>query len=259
VVLVHGAWHGAWCWERVIGPLSDTGIEVVALDLPGHGDHPGPQGDLHTDAASVRAVLDSIGAPVVLLGHSYGGAVITEAGAHPAVAHLVYLCALAIDAGETCATAGSNDPAATGISHDGRIDLASIFVPSADGTAVTVTRDGAIATLYNDCDTESTEWALARLGPQPLVTFQQTPDAVAWKTKASTYVVCADDQAIHPELQRVLARRCTTSVEWPTGHSPFLCRPELVVELLSDLVVSLRGSGRSRRSERCGRHGFDLL
>jgi pimeloyl-ACP methyl ester carboxylesterase len=238
VVLVHGAWHGAWCWDRVVGPLRDAGIEVVAIDLPGHGADPGPLGDLHGDAARLRGVLDSMDAPVVLLGHSYGGAVITEAGDHPSVAHLVYLCALAVDADETCATAGTGDPAPADISHKGRIPLASTFVPSADGTAITVTRDGAAALLYNDCDAESTEWALARLGPQPAVSFQQTPDAVAWRSKPSTYVVCANDQTIHPDLQRILARRCTTSVEWPTGHSPFLCRPELVVDLLTALARS---------------------
>jgi pimeloyl-ACP methyl ester carboxylesterase len=238
-VLVHGAWHGAWCWDRVVAPLEAAGIAVVAIDLPGHGDDPGPLGDLHGDAARVRGVLDSMGVPVVLLGHSYGGAVITEAGVHPAVAHLVYLCALAVDADETCATAGTSDPAAAAISHEGRIALASTFVPNADGTAITVTREGAAALLYNDCDAESTEWALARLGPQPVVTFQQNPDAVAWRSKPSTYVVCANDQTIHPDLQRILARRCTTSLEWPTGHSPFLCRPELVVDLVSSLARSV--------------------
>jgi len=238
VVLVHGAWHGAWCWERVVGPLRDAGVDVVTPNLPGHGGDPGPLADLHGDAKRVRDVLDSLDAPVVLLGHSYGGAVITEAGDHPAVAHLVYLCAFALGEGETVATGGANDPDTAAISQEGRLDPVASFVPNADGTAVTVTRDGAIAALYNDCDAESIEWALARLGPQPLITFQQAPVALAWRSKPSTYAVCAQDEAIHPELQRVMARRCSTSVEWPTGHSPFLCRPELVVDLLRELAQS---------------------
>ena len=237
-VLVHGAWHGAWCWERVVGPLADAGVDVVTLDLPGHGDDPGGESDLHADAARVRSVLDGIDGDVILLGHSYGGAVITEAGAHPKVAHLVFLCAMAIEASESCATAGSADPDTALISQEGRIELASAFVLNEAGTAITLTRVGAIATLYNDCDAEWTEWAVARLGPQPVVTFQQSPAVVAWREKPSTYVVCADDQTIHPDLQRILARRCTTSVEWPTGHSPFLCRPELVVDLVAGLVAS---------------------
>jgi pimeloyl-ACP methyl ester carboxylesterase len=235
-VLVHGAWHGAWCWERVVGPLRERGVAVVTLDLPGHGEDHGEESDLHADAARVRSVLDGLDDDVVLLGHSYGGAVITEAGVHPRVTHLVFLCALAVGSSESCITAGAEDPDTARISHEGRVQLASGFVPNEAGTAVTLTREGAIATLYNDCDAEWTEWALARLGPQPLVTFQQSPSAVAWREKPSTYVVCADDQAIHPELQRILARRCTTSVEWPTGHSPFLCRPELVIDLVAGLV-----------------------
>src|SRR2546423_15300011 len=86
VVLVHGAWHGAWCWERVIPGLAGAGVRVEALDLPGHGSSPEPFGDLHGDATKVRQVLDELGdrgERAVLVGHSYGGAVITEAGGPP--------------------------------------------------------------------------------------------------------------------------------------------------------------------------------
>jgi hypothetical protein len=78
-------------------------------------------------------------------------------------------------------------------------------------------------------------WAVSRLGPQPRVTLQQAPNAVAWRAKQSTYVVCTDDMAVHPGLQRIMARRCGSAVEWPTGHSPFLCRPDLVARLLTDI------------------------
>src|SRR4249920_292329 len=96
VVLVHGAWHGAWCWEPVVDGLCARGIDVVAVDLPGHGEDRGTLTDLHGDAARVREVLDQLEAPVVLVGHSYGGAVITEAGVHPNVHQLVYVAAFAI-------------------------------------------------------------------------------------------------------------------------------------------------------------------
>jgi pimeloyl-ACP methyl ester carboxylesterase len=72
---------------------------------------------------------------------------------------------------------------------------------------------------------------------------------VAWRTKPSTYVVCANDQAIHPVLQRILARRCVTAVEWPTGHAPFLSRPDLVAGLLADLATR-PGAGCAGASER---------
>jgi pimeloyl-ACP methyl ester carboxylesterase len=238
LLFVHGAWHGAWCWDRVVTGLTARHIPVTAVDLPGHGDDPGPQGDLHGDALAVRRVLDRMQAPVVLLGHSYGGAVITEAGDHPAVAHLVYLAALALDADETCANAASREAKAAGISHRGRPDLSAGFVPGPEGA---VLMDPAVAAtcLYQDCDAATTAWAVSRLGPQPLRTLQQTPHAVAWRTRPSTYVVCADDLAIHPGVQRLLARRCTDSVEWDTGHSPFLSRPDAVTSLLADTAVAV--------------------
>jgi pimeloyl-ACP methyl ester carboxylesterase len=241
VVLVHGDWHGAWCWDRAIGALAAAGITALAIDLPGRGNDAGPLTDLHGDAERVSAVLDSLDGPVVLAGHSYGGAVITEAGSHRAVSHLVYLAALALDDGESCTSAASDEAVAAGISHAGRPDLAAGFVAGPDGT-VSLDPDVALACLYHDCDRATAAWAIARLGPQPLISLQQQPRAVAWRTKPSTYVVCADDQAMHPLLQRILARRCITTVEWPTGHAPFLSRPDLVAGLLADLAARPRGA-----------------
>src|SRR5215468_763472 len=135
VVLVHGAWHGAWCWGPAIAALAAAGVTALAVDLPGHGDDPGPLGDLHGDAAHVRAVLDALDGPVVLAGHAYGGAVITEAGSHRAVSHLVYLAAFALDDGESCNNAARQEAAAEGISHTGRPDLAAGYVAGPDGIA----------------------------------------------------------------------------------------------------------------------------
>lgn len=235
VVLVHGAWHGAWCFERVLAQLEAAGIPAIAIDLPGHGDDPGPLSDLHGDSARVREVLDGLDGDCVLLGHSYGGAVITEAGTHPAVRHLVYLCAFAIDGEESCMSAAVAASAELDISFAGRPNLADAIVAQADGTS-TVEPDLAAACFYNDCDAEATAWAIARLGPQPIATLGDVPTAVAWRERSSTYVVCTDDLAVPPDLQRVMARRCTASVDWPTSHSPFLSAPERFVGLLSDLV-----------------------
>ena len=105
IVLVHGAWHGAWCWDRVVEGLAARGVDVVAVDLPGHGASRQPLGDLHGDAAVVGRALDALDGPAVVCGHSYGGAVISEGAAgHPNVRHLVYLAALMPDAGESCST-----------------------------------------------------------------------------------------------------------------------------------------------------------
>ena len=236
VLLVHGAWHGAWCWDRVRAGLDALGVPTVAVDLPGHGDDPGPLGDLHGDAARVSSVLDTLDAPVVLVGHSYGGAVITEAGDHPSVGQLVYLCALALDHGETCMSAATDQPGSAEISHVGRPDIGSGFAVSDQGL-VTLDPAMAAAALYNRCDPDTTQWACSRLGPQPLVTLQQEPSVISWRVKPATYVICGDDMIVHPGLQRLMAKRCATAtVEWDSDHSPFLSQPDRVVDLLADLA-----------------------
>jgi pimeloyl-ACP methyl ester carboxylesterase len=241
VVLVHGAWHGGWCWDRVAGPLRDAGLVVYTPDLPSPGSMAPEPGDLATDAASISTLLDSIEGPVVLVGHSYGGAVITQAGDHPAVSHLVYVCAFALDDGESCMTAAASLPETAAISHDNRTDVSAGFIPSEDGTATSLMPEVALAALYNDCDAETAAWAIAQLRPQTLVALSGVPNAIAWRSCDSTYVVCTDDQIIHPDLQRILARRCTSSVEWPTSHSPFLSCPDLAIELLRELAQSVGG------------------
>ena len=85
VVLVPGAFHGAWCWERVLVELERRDVDAVAIDLPGHGDDRGPFTDLAGDADRLRARLDELAPPVILVGHSYAGVVITRAGEHPNV------------------------------------------------------------------------------------------------------------------------------------------------------------------------------
>ena len=234
VVLVHGAWHGAWCFDRVMPLLKEAGVPAMAVDLPGHGKDPGPFADLHGDAARVRAVLDEIAGDVVLLGHSYGGAVITEAGVHPAVKHLVYLCALLLDQDESCGSAAIDQSAS--LSYEGRPNIAEGLSIHPDGTS-TLDPVTAGACLYNDCDPATVAWALSNLGPHPMENFGQMPSGVAWRDRPSTYVVCSEDQVVHPGLQAILARRCTQSYVWPTSHSPFASEPAR----LGSLLVALAG------------------
>lgn len=229
--------HGAWAWERVLPLLTSAGVECFALDLPGHGEDGRPCGNLGSDVACVREILDEFNGDVVLVGHSYGGAVITEAGLHPAVQHLVYIAAFALDDDESCVSAAAVEVEADQISNDGRPNLGAGFIMSS-GDMITLDPASAAECLYNDCDADTVAWALTHLGPQPLITLQETPKLAAWRTKPSTYVVCVDDMAVHPDLQRIMARRCGSLIEWPTDHSPFLCRPDLVAGLLEDLAKS---------------------
>ncbi|HEY3832176.1 MAG TPA: alpha/beta hydrolase [Acidimicrobiia bacterium] len=234
IVLVHGAWHGAWCWDRLTPLLDDAGVASIAVDLPGHGNDPGPFTDLHGDADRVRAVLDGVDGDVVLVGHSYGGCVITDAGAHPDVRHLVYVAAFPLQADESAANAAAELAAAEGVETP-ELGLANAMQIGDDGMC-TLAADGVAAYLYNTCDAETQAWAARQLCPQPLATFTQTPRAVAWRERPSTYMLCEQDLGVPAALQRILARRCTNTVTLPTDHSPFAGRPDLVAPTLIDLA-----------------------
>ena len=224
VVLVHGAWHGAWCWDKVTSLLGDAGVPSVAVDLPGGGGLPG---DLLADAAAVRAVLDALEGPALLCGHSYGGAVITEAGGHPSVARLVYIAAFVPDAGEALADAAGSS-GSSGSTPPPRPVSASV----GDDGLVRLDPEGA-QRLYHDCSPADAEAAVSRLRPQRADGFRQRVSAAAWRTRPSTYALCTEDRAVEAGLQRRMAERAGAEiVEWPTGHSPFLCRPDLVAALL---------------------------
>jgi pimeloyl-ACP methyl ester carboxylesterase len=220
VVLVHGAWHGAWCWDKVVALLEKQDVAVETFDLP--------MTSFEDDVAATTAVLDRVEGEVVLCGHSYGGAVITNAGNHPKVAHLVYLTAFAVDEGESAARTATDENLPS-------TDLAEAF--EIDGTSATLKPELVVAGLYHDCDPADAEAARARLRPIDMSCFTTPAGPPAWRDIPSTYVVCTEDQGIHPELQRFMAKRCTTSVEWPTAHSPFLNRPDAVADLLAGLAT----------------------
>ena len=231
MILVHGAWHGAWCWEKVVPLLDDAGVASVAIDLPGHGDSTEPLADLAADAAALRRVLDEL-EDAVVCGHSYGGAVVTEGAAgHPAVRHLVYLASFPLQPGESAGAAAVDEATPA----DGASELGGALRAHDDGT-FTLDPTRALSGLYADCTTDDAAKAVDRLGPQPIATLRGVVTQAAWHDIPSTYVVCSEDRAVGPGLQRVLARRCTRTIEWPTSHSPFLSRPELVADLLIELA-----------------------
>ncbi len=216
VVLVHGACHGAWCWDKVTAGLTERGLPSVAIDLPGHGASTEPLGDLAADAAALRATLDAVG-PSVVCGHSYGGAVVTEGAAgHPDVHHVIYLTAFALAPGESTMAAAPG-----GSESDRATELAAAVRFDDDGT-MRFEGPAVIDALYHDCSPEDVAFALAHLGPQNVSELSGVATRAAWQDIPSTYVVCTEDQALAPELQRRLASRTGAIVEWPTSHSPFL-------------------------------------
>jgi pimeloyl-ACP methyl ester carboxylesterase len=222
-VLVHGLWHGGWVWDVVRQRLEAAGIVTAAVELPLQ--------DLASDVAAVRGVLDGVGRRAVLVGHSYGGAVITAAGTHPHVAHLLYLAAFQLTDGESVGrTLPDLDLPPT------RLGEALRF--SADGDQVSL--DPALATqlMYGDAEPAAAAAAIARLRPVHRAVFAGVPEAIAWRQVPSTYLICADDLAVSPDLERAMAARATHRLEWPGGHSVAVTRPDAVAELITALAFA---------------------
>jgi pimeloyl-ACP methyl ester carboxylesterase len=235
VVLVHGAFHGSGYWSGTLKGLADRGIAAVAPDLPGHGAHPGPLTDLHGDAAAVRAVLDGISGPVLLVGHSYGGAVVTEASEHPNVQHVLFLAAYCLAEGEHVNNAAP-EADVEGFDHDELPGLAAaMHIDHLEGTA-TLDAVAARPVLYPDLNDEQFAEVSATLGPQRLGNFQEEPAAHGWIERASTYVVCSQDRTIHPHLQRVMARRTMRAAAWDTGHFPMITMTDKTVAMLAKIA-----------------------
>jgi len=223
VVLVHGGWHGAWCWELVVPRLEAAGIRAAAVDLPFTG--------LAGDTAAVREVLDSLDDPVVLCGHSYGGAVVTGAGEHPSVRHLVYMAAFMLDENESLFTLGAD--------VDGS-ELPGAMRVTDDGLC-TIDPARARDVFYHDCSADLAERATNRLRPWPLESAAHPAEAVAWRSRPATYVVSEDDRAVPPRVQKAMAARAAHTISWPTSHSPFFSQPGAAAELLIGLARSVDG------------------
>ena len=217
-VLVHGLWHGAWCWDDVRAALSGRGVDSIAVELP--------LTDLAADTAAVRDALDAAGRPAVLVGHSYGGAVVTGAGVHPSVRELVYVAAFQLDEGESVSRTRVGDLPDT--------RLAEAMVVSGDEIGLDPVLGPQL--LYGDADPATAAACAARLRPVGRRVFRGVPEAVAWRGVPSTYAVCAADEVVHPDRQRAMAARATRTVEWPCGHSPAATRPGDVADLVAGRV-----------------------
>lgn len=231
VVLVPGGFLGPWIWQDVEARLREAGLDTVAIELASVPmDDETPAGDLHDDAAAVRDVLDHLDAPALLCGHSYGGAVITQAATapHPAVQRLVYLAAAVPDEGESLADlAPPQEPA----EHDGGDAGEAEQVEFRPDGTIRLLPESAAAALFNDCDSHATSRAVAQLRPMNPAVNSQPVTAPAWRHLPVTYVRCTHDQM--PELVTAgFLDNVEDPVELPTGHCPQWSRPDLVADLL---------------------------
>jgi pimeloyl-ACP methyl ester carboxylesterase len=227
--LVHGAWHGAWCWERLGPELEARGHRVVAVDLPSDD----ATATFQTYAEVVVTALDAE-EDVVVVGHSLAGLTIPLVAAQRPVRRLVYLCALAPVPGRSFTEQLSIEPDT--LLPEYRAGLAG---PDEEG--MTRWQDEALAraVLYADCGERDAGAAFARLRPQARRPHAQPCRLEALPATPRTYVVCDEDRLVNPDRARRVARKRLDAdlVELPGGHSPFLSRPRELAAVLDQAAA----------------------
>ena len=238
LLFVHGALvrDGAWWWQPTADLLHETtGIHSRAVALPSCGEAEvggiasgTPDDGLVEDAAALRRALDGVDpdAGAIVVGHSYGGTVIAEAGHHPAVRHLVLVSSYLPAVGQAQAgiMSGESDPVRIADRGDGALGVSGYDA------------DSFGARFLQDADTATQRAAWERVTAQSATAFVTPTTRAGWQGVDSTAIVCTDDRSTSVALQREHAARATRSVELPTGHHPFITRPDLVVEQLTALL-----------------------
>jgi pimeloyl-ACP methyl ester carboxylesterase len=232
-VLIHGAFSGGWIWEPLAKRLTAAGHTVDAPDLPGSGDDQTPTSGVTLDACAARVceVLEKHSEPAILVGHSMGGVIVTQAAARcrSSVEALVYVAAFAPHDGQslldlTQLSEGAGDQVQANIVIDGEPPVATIPAEASRGA------------FYGSCREDVAAWAIARQRPQVVATFA-TPVSIPNGALAGIpryYVMCRRDQAIPPALQLRMSREaaCTEVIELDTDHTPHLSMPEQLADAL---------------------------
>jgi pimeloyl-ACP methyl ester carboxylesterase len=213
IVFAHGIWADGSCFSKLIPPLRAEGYEVLCSQ---HG-----LDDAQADVDCTVRNIARATRPVVLVGHSYGGAVITAAGTDDRVVGLVYISALGPDEDETAASEQAMFPKTAAFGNievaDGRIWL----LPA------------GIENFAADLTEEEKQVVWATANPPAVGLFDQKPKGTAWKTKPSWYIVAKNDQAVHPDLERFAAKRMgATTTELASSHVPMLSQPEAVLDVI---------------------------
>jgi pimeloyl-ACP methyl ester carboxylesterase len=215
VILVHGAWADGSSWSKVIPLLQARALRVTAVQLP--------LTSLENDVVTVKRALAREDGPTILVGHSYGGVVITEAGNDPKVAGLVYIAAFAPDTGQSAGSLGASvDPAPMGAEirpdREGYLKLTEAGVKENFAQDLTPTEKGVLFAVQ-------TPTAAAALGGNVSV--------AAWKTKRCWYLVAIADRAIQPDLERTMAKTIKAkTIEVAASHVAMLGRPEETAKLI---------------------------
>jgi len=222
VVIVHGAFADGSDWAKVVPLLQAEGVAVTVVQ--------NPLTSLADDVAATQRSLNNQPGKVVLVGHSWGGTVISEAGANDKVSALVYVAAFAPDAGQTSGEQGKGAPTPAGISqikadHNGFLYL---------------TPEGMAADFAQDLPAAQTRVMTATQGPIKASAFDDKTTVAAWKTKPSWYLLARDDRMIHPDVQRSSAKRIGAQLtELPTSHVPQQSQPAEVAKVILKAVHSV--------------------
>ncbi|MFE7438953.1 alpha/beta fold hydrolase [Streptomyces chartreusis] len=233
IVLLHGMWHGGWAWERVEVLLEAAGYPCVRVTLPGKNRAQGdPTFQGHCDHL-VRVLADVPG-DVVLVGHSYSGALLSEVGAAPNVRAMVFVSAFCLEPGESVASV--NDAKAG--SQAGINEILQV------GDYLTIDAEVARNAFYHDCTPEEATNAAARLTPEHAGARVAIVSNAAWRSVSSHFVVCTLDRACTPEVQRMMAARVDSSTELKSGHSPMLSMPEALAHTITEFESQRRRTTR---------------
>lgn len=225
IVLVHGAFADGSSWAEVIPLLQAEGYTVVAVQ--------NPLTSLADDVATTRRVIDDQAGKVVLVGHSWGGSVITQAGNHDKVSALVYVAAFAPQIGQSSSQTGKGFPPPPGLAHP----------VIGSGGYMTLSPEAIARDFAQDLPARQTQVMAATQGPIKAQCFEEKLTVAAWQSKPSWFVVAENDRMIAPEAQRVMAaniKATMTSVR--SSHVPMLSRPK---EVAGAILAAAKRTGIS--------------
>lgn len=221
VLLVHGGHAGASAWDAVTAELLALGVTATAVDLPTR--HPG--GTLAEDVLCVRQTLAALEGPTVLVGHSYGGAVITGASSgNSNVSRLIYVAGALPGKGQSTVSALRDESQGPRVATDAR------------GGWMPADLERARRVTYSDASDEQFAAALPWLGGFSTGALSEIPGGIGWLEHPTTYVICTQDEAFPIEAQRRFAANAELTVEIDAGHVPMLTRPAAVAAVIASAV-----------------------
>ena len=221
MVLVHGAFCRGWVWDETVLALRAFGHRAEALDLPSSGPTASGLGDLHSDVEAATAVIDGIDDDVVLVGHSGGGMVLTELGAHPQVRHGVYVAALWPQEGQSVGDLlGGQFPNWMTAREDGAVQVASEAEVVREALCQDVDPDRFVADIF----------------PRYVLTSMSSlgaPSTAPILAHPSSYIICEHDRALPPDAQEAMAKAADQVYRLPSSHSAPLSMPQQLAEAIS--------------------------